>query len=335
MIHIPMLNESRRAARRFPSRSRGFTLVELLVVIAIVGVLLGLLLPAVQAARAASRRAHCQNNVRQVALAVLNYTGAFDGKLPSLWHPEQGDYYLDPWDNFAWRATILPYVEAGATQRELIFSQRPLAPSNRRVGQQQLALFQCPTTPDALRRVDALGWPGAYPENLGLGACDYTAVHDVANHEDENPLPAAWHAMHAAGVEDAVTGGPATDVKADRTSHEIRILSSQLRRVGDGLSQTVLLTEQAGKPLKYDRRRNAESVFPAEGAWLTADYSSFYVGGVNVDNLAGVYGFHSGAVVAMCDGSVHLLAEQMEPQVLTALMSRNGDEIVDATDWQR
>src|SRR5262245_7241736 len=55
-------------------RQRGFTLVELLVVIAIIGILVALLLPAIQAAREASRRATCQSNMKNVALAVLNYT---------------------------------------------------------------------------------------------------------------------------------------------------------------------------------------------------------------------------------------------------------------------
>jgi prepilin-type N-terminal cleavage/methylation domain-containing protein/prepilin-type processing-associated H-X9-DG protein len=94
-------------------RHRGFTLVELLVVIAVIAILIALLLPAVQQAREAARRLECQNNVKQLALAVLNYETVFR-RLPASGIVEKSDigfYNPRSGNQFSWIVLILAQLE--------------------------------------------------------------------------------------------------------------------------------------------------------------------------------------------------------------------------------
>lgn len=88
---------------------RAFTLVELLVVIAIIGALIALLLPAVQSARAAARRTQCINNMRQVGLALLQFTDANGGEFPHVHGHDDHGHGVEEVE--AWIFTLGPFLE--------------------------------------------------------------------------------------------------------------------------------------------------------------------------------------------------------------------------------
>jgi hypothetical protein len=300
-----------------------------LVVIAVIGGLVALLLPAVQAARESARRVTCQSHLRQVALGTLNYADSHAQKLPPLWLSD----HVNPWENFGWRVEVLDFLEQRALATSLDRTELPLAAVNQPHVGVSLPVFLCPSAPDFPRRVEQLGNPVANQDPLG--ASDFSAVHDVAASGENDGLAGAWGRPVAPAWTDAATQPAAPElVLDDRMNPRIRTIVADLRRVTDGLSRTVLIAEQAGKPLRYSTQGEREQVTPTEGAWATAEFSSFYAPGVNADNLTGIYGFHRGAQVAMCDGSVHFLDQATDPAVAASLMSREGDEILDQRDWK-
>jgi prepilin-type N-terminal cleavage/methylation domain-containing protein len=96
-------------------RSRlGFTLVELLVVIAIIGILVALLLPAIQAAREASRRSSCSNNMKQLGISFQNYHDTFKLLPRFTYRGTQNGTTYNTWEGYSAHTMLLPYVEQKA-----------------------------------------------------------------------------------------------------------------------------------------------------------------------------------------------------------------------------
>src|SRR3954449_45072 len=115
--------------------SKAFTLVELLVVIAIIGILVALLLPAIQAAREAARRAKCQNNIKNIAIALQNYHSA-KKRFPTGFI-SSGPGSIEAW---AWSTFTLPYLEEQAIYDQMRPSEPFIEPVlATRTGKRNLA----------------------------------------------------------------------------------------------------------------------------------------------------------------------------------------------------
>jgi prepilin-type N-terminal cleavage/methylation domain-containing protein/prepilin-type processing-associated H-X9-DG protein len=119
--------------------SAAFTLVELLVVIAIIGILVALLLPATQQARESARRTKCVNNLKNIALACLNYESA-KKTLP----PGAVNAAKEKDNGFSWSVHILPYIEEGAVGAKAKSEFKNTA-YNSTVNELRLPLYVCPS----------------------------------------------------------------------------------------------------------------------------------------------------------------------------------------------
>jgi len=156
-------------SRLFRGR-RGFTLIELLVVIAIIAILIGMLLPAVQKVREAANRAKCQNNLKQMGIAIHNYAGAYNNRLPG---GMNGGLIGNPtYPGNPFHFALLPYVEMDNVYNNIAYSGAAwgngIAPGssayvNGQSSQAAAKVYICPSdptpSPQGGRGNDGGGWP--------------------------------------------------------------------------------------------------------------------------------------------------------------------------------
>jgi prepilin-type N-terminal cleavage/methylation domain-containing protein len=272
----------------------GFTLIELLVVIAIIAILIGLLLPAVQKVREAAARSQCQNNLKQMSLAVHNVSDTNGQNMPPLLGYFPGQYSLSMSGTNLFGTPfifILPFIEQ---QNMYNLMQTQIA----NVGQIQAAyteaallktgikIYACPS--------DASMSFTSYPLNTS-----YAANGLVFGNSAEVMAPGTYPPVVAFNASEGIAGGarfPAT-------------------MQNDGTSNTIMWTEKIGNCLSNanlwpDYQFNSN--LPAVGVFVTPPNSYFQVS-ANQNTCGSYYQATSGhtAVIlaGMCDGSVKMVAQ--------------------------
>ena len=223
---------------RFPLRWTrvGFTLVELLVVITIIGVLIALLLPAVQQARESARRSQCQNNLKQLGLACLNYHSAQKTFPPAITIPagEMPDQTTKWGPN--WVILILPYCEQPGLYNSFNFKAPISDASNAVPRSAQLPVMLCPS--DRRNSVNYNPFKDRAAEGANWARGNYGANGSVEQLGDSNMTGAQgsdWVLNYKRGV---------MGVNAAVSIDEIK----------DGASNTIMLGELRAGVVAGDRR---------------------------------------------------------------------------------
>jgi prepilin-type N-terminal cleavage/methylation domain-containing protein/prepilin-type processing-associated H-X9-DG protein len=339
-----MLTVSRRGAW-------GFTLVELLVVIAIIGILIALLLPAVQAAREASRRSACMNNLKQIGLAVSHHADVQKHFPAGGWgykwtgDPDRGYGQEQPG---GWLYNILPFMEqkqvhdlgaglSGSAKKAALMVQRTTP----------VPVFACPSRRPAI--------PFALAETVCLNANEppdkKVAKSDYAGNGGTSVKTGSASSAdcltkypNCSGFNNFFTNTSFNGIFTERSVTE-------MRQITDGLSRTYLAGEKYLDSHTYVGAANA-----VDGAdnnclyhgydWDTLRWGSKKlppqrdgtVDAKNTDEVKRRYQLfgsaHSaGFNVVMCDGSVHTIDYHIDSQVHEYLANRKDGKSFGADKW--
>jgi prepilin-type N-terminal cleavage/methylation domain-containing protein/prepilin-type processing-associated H-X9-DG protein len=326
---------------------RGFTLIELLVVIAIIAILIGLLVPAVQKVREAAARLQCQNNLKQIGLAMHTYHDAYK-KLPYGEGPGSSQVGTNPgtsatargccWGD--WQTLILPYLEQAAmfaayknlsgsdnSGRALTGTTNRLrygdSPNVENVTSKRLAVLTCPSdNPN----------PGAITTNINGVTYAITSHNYVVNYGNTNDYqvnittpvvltfggaPFGWAPAVTVKLVD-ISDGSSNTLMASET---VQGIGSDLRGFtwwAPGAQFTTVYGPNSSSPDIVTQNCNNQ---PAQNLPCTDNGGSWSI-------LAARSRHTSGVNVVLCDGSVRFVSQSIDINLWRALSTSHGGEPV-------
>ncbi len=308
--------------------SLGFTLVEVLVVIAIIGLLVALLLPAIQGTREAARRMQCQNNLKQLGIAL------------QLFHDTQRTFPASGWTTagpgnpkgkyVGWRPMVLPYLEQENVYRLYDSSANWWEGTNLTVASIPLPIFRCPSTPQVPEVLRAIAKPPrpAIQFSIQLAPTDYEAMQGV------NPTSI----------------NPQRYNSVNRFAVMYRNSLTRIADIRDGTSTTVAIVECAGRPEVYRDGVKRIDFSNDQGIGWADSEGPFSLDGadgagtregctpaagctkaINARNDNEPYSFHvGGAQFLFADGHVQFISEDIPLDIMAALCTRAAGEVVDS-----
>lgn len=304
-----------------PSTRYGLAAVDLLVAAALGTVVTATVLPAVQKVRSTAARVKCADNLRVIGAGARGFAEANHDQLPR-------DSVSVP--RASWNTEILPFI--GEERLAKLYAPGrdwwDAAPNgNRAAAQTRVATFVCPAAPHPGRWVLTTD-PDDATESFRAAPTDYvgSAGAYYASNDQGNLHPGAMH--HRKVTQ--------------------RIHTSDIQ---DGASNTLLVVEMADKPNRWQAGAIAEDrsdkpQMPAlAGQWAAPNWNhlrSYSADGktpfgpcaVNCSNQASVYGFHPGGANALfVDGSVRFLHAGLSQELLIALVSYAGGELLSPGDY--